>query len=98
VGSRTYCRKMPWRLYELLKARRDSVDHDRRQLTIMGKGNKQRVIDLDPFGGYANLGAAGLRWQAAPVLALGGRELQELRRQLWKNDPADSGMGEGERR
>jgi integrase/recombinase XerD len=40
---------------ELLKARRDSVDHDRRQLTIIGKGNKQRVIDLDPFGGYAVL-------------------------------------------
>jgi integrase/recombinase XerD len=38
---------------ELLKARRDSVDHDRRQLTIIGKGNKQRVIDLDPLGGYA---------------------------------------------
>jgi integrase/recombinase XerD len=40
---------------ELLKARRDSVDHDRRQLTIIGKGNKQRVIDLDPFGGYVLL-------------------------------------------
>jgi integrase/recombinase XerD len=41
---------------ELLKARRDSVDHDRQQLTIIkGKGNKQRVIDLDPFGGYALL-------------------------------------------
>jgi integrase/recombinase XerD len=40
---------------ELLKARRDSLDHDRRQLTIIGKGNKQRVIDLDPLGGYAVL-------------------------------------------
>jgi integrase/recombinase XerD len=40
---------------ELLKARRDSVNHDRRQLTIIGKGNKQRVIDLAPFGGYALL-------------------------------------------
>jgi integrase/recombinase XerD len=42
---------------ELLKARRDSVDHERRQLTIIGKGNKQRVIDLDPFGGYALISA-----------------------------------------
>jgi integrase/recombinase XerD len=42
---------------ELLKARRDSVDHARRQLTIIGKGNKQRVIDLDPFGGYASISA-----------------------------------------
>jgi integrase/recombinase XerD len=40
---------------ELLKARRDSVDHDRRQLTIIGKGNRQRVIELDPFGGFALL-------------------------------------------
>jgi integrase/recombinase XerD len=37
---------------ELLKARRDQIDHDRRQLTIVGKGNKLRVIALDPYGGY----------------------------------------------
>jgi integrase/recombinase XerD len=37
---------------ELLKARRDQVDHDRRQLTVVGKGNKLRVIALDPYGGY----------------------------------------------
>jgi integrase len=42
---------------ELLKARRDSVDHDRRQLTIIGEGNKQRVIDLEPFDGYALISA-----------------------------------------
>jgi integrase/recombinase XerD len=42
---------------ELLKARRNSVDHDRRQLTIIGKGNKQRVIDLEPLGGYALISA-----------------------------------------
>lgn len=42
---------------ELLKARRGSVDHERRQLTIVGKGNKQRVIDLDPFGGYTLISA-----------------------------------------
>ena len=51
---------------ELLKARRDSVDHDRRQLTIIGKGNKQRVIDLDPFGGHALI--AGLPAYAAKPL------------------------------
>ena len=37
---------------ELLKARRDQIDHDRRQLTLVGKGNKVRVIALDPYGGY----------------------------------------------
>jgi integrase/recombinase XerD len=42
---------------ELLKAQRDRIDHERRQLTIIGKGNKQRVIDLDPFGGYALISA-----------------------------------------
>lgn len=42
---------------ELLKARRDRVDHNRRQMTIVGKGNKQRVIDLDPFGGYSLVSA-----------------------------------------
>ena len=42
---------------ELLKARRDRIDHERRQLTLIGKGNKQRVIDLEPFGGYALISA-----------------------------------------
>ncbi len=37
---------------ELLKARRDQIDHDRRQLTLIGKGNKLRVIALDPYGAY----------------------------------------------
>jgi len=40
---------------ELLKARRDSVDHERRQITIIGKRNKRRVIELDPFGAYVLL-------------------------------------------
>ena len=47
---------------ELLKARRDQIDHDRRQLTLLGKGNKVRVIDLDPYGGYRLL-------QGLPVFA-----------------------------
>jgi integrase/recombinase XerD len=42
---------------ELLSARRDQVDHSRRQLTLIGKGRKgvkrHRVIDLIPFGGYS---------------------------------------------
>jgi integrase/recombinase XerD len=37
---------------ELLKARRDQIDHDRRQLTVVGKGNKVRAIALDPYDGY----------------------------------------------
>jgi integrase/recombinase XerD len=37
---------------ELLKGRREQIDHERRQLTLIGKGNKLRVIELEPFGGY----------------------------------------------
>jgi len=37
---------------ELLKAQRDHINHDKGQLTVIGKRNKRRVIDLDPFGGY----------------------------------------------
>jgi integrase/recombinase XerD len=36
---------------ELITARRDHVDHARRQLTVIGKRNKRRTIDLEPFGG-----------------------------------------------
>ena len=42
---------------ELLRATRDGIDHDRRQMTIVGKRNKLRVIDLDPFGAHAFLSA-----------------------------------------
>ena len=37
---------------ELLKARREQIDHDRRQMTLIGKGRRVRVISLDPYGGY----------------------------------------------
>ena len=37
---------------ELLAARREDIDHQRRQLTLLGKRSKRRSIDLDPFGGY----------------------------------------------
>jgi integrase/recombinase XerD len=37
---------------ELAKSKRSEVDHKRRQLTVVGKRNKLRVIDLDPFDGY----------------------------------------------
>jgi integrase/recombinase XerD len=51
---------------ELLRARRDTIDHDRRQMTITGKRNKQRVIELDPFSGYTLLSSlpsyAGKPW------------------------------------
>jgi integrase/recombinase XerD len=42
---------------ELLRATRDSINHDRRQMTIVGKHNKLRVIDLDPFDAHAFLSA-----------------------------------------
>lgn len=37
---------------ELLKSHREHIDHGRRQMTLIGKGNKVRVIALDPYGGY----------------------------------------------
>ncbi len=56
------------RLEELANARRSQLDHARKQLTLVGKGNKLRVIDLDGWG-YdvlrslpAALGGAHLFW------------------------------------
>ena len=37
---------------ELAKAKRVDIDHTRKQMTIVGKRNKLRVIDLAPFGGH----------------------------------------------
>lgn len=37
---------------ELVKAERRHIDHARKQLTLIGKRNKLRVVDLEPFGGY----------------------------------------------
>ena len=37
---------------ELAKAKRVDVDHGLKQLTVIGKRNKLRVIDLVPFDGY----------------------------------------------
>jgi integrase/recombinase XerD len=37
---------------ELAKAKRVDIDHARKQMTVIGKRNKLRVIDLVPFEGY----------------------------------------------
>jgi integrase/recombinase XerD len=37
---------------ELVQARREHIDHDRRQMTLIGKGRKLRVIALGPYGAY----------------------------------------------
>jgi integrase/recombinase XerD len=57
---------------ELLRARRDDVDHDRRQLTLTGKRDKRRTIALEPFEGYdllralpAYVGSPLLFWHSA---------------------------------
>lgn len=57
------------RLDELVTAERQKLDHARRQLTVIGKGNKLRVIDLDYGGCYellralpARLGCKWLFW------------------------------------
>jgi integrase/recombinase XerD len=42
---------------ELAKAKRVDLDHTRKQLTVIGKRNKLRVIDLVPFEGYEFLTA-----------------------------------------
>ena len=42
---------------ELAKAKRSELDHTRKQLTVIGKRNKLRVIDLVPFEGYESLTA-----------------------------------------
>ena len=54
------------RLDELASAERIKLDHSRRQLTVRGKGNKVRVIDLEYAGCYEILRALparrGCRW------------------------------------
>jgi integrase/recombinase XerD len=61
---------------ELYTAHRTQVDHDKRQMTLHGKGRdgalKTRVIDLEPFGGYemvqalpAYVGSPFLFWHGA---------------------------------
>jgi integrase/recombinase XerD len=37
---------------ELIRASRDDIDHQHRQMTLVGKRNKRRTISLDPFDGY----------------------------------------------
>lgn len=54
------------RLEELVTATRANLNHDRRELTVIGKGNKLRVIGLDYGGAYELLRSlpayAGSRW------------------------------------
>lgn len=54
------------RLEELVGALRTNLDHTRRELTVIGKGNKLRVIGLDYEGGYDLLRAlpahVGCKW------------------------------------
>src|SRR5215471_1911075 len=42
---------------ELVRAKRVDLDHARKQITVVGKRNKLRVIDLVPFEGYEFLTA-----------------------------------------
>jgi integrase/recombinase XerD len=56
---------------ELLRARRDEIDHERRTLTVIGKRNKRRTIELEPFDGYelirklpSNVGTPLLFWHS----------------------------------
>jgi integrase/recombinase XerD len=54
---------------ELVKAQRLDIDRVRKQLTLVGKRNKRRTIDVDLFGGYdalvaipAYVGSQNLIW------------------------------------
>lgn len=60
------------RLDELVRAERRHLHHDRRELTVIGKRNKQRTIGLDYGGAYellaglpAHLGSRWLFWHGA---------------------------------
>ena len=79
-----------------------------KQLTLIGKRNKLRVIDLAPFDGHEFFAAAaGLCRQgpedreidgvAVAVLARSRRALFELRADLPETGQQDRGVGEGER-
>lgn len=69
------------RLDELAKARRTQVDHAHKQLTVVGKRNKLRVVDLDGWGYEifkalpASIGSAHLFWhhQGEPYRTVSGR-------------------------
>jgi integrase/recombinase XerD len=37
---------------ELIRASREDINHQHRQLTVVGKRNKRRTLSLDPFDGY----------------------------------------------
>jgi integrase/recombinase XerD len=57
---------------ELLKSHRENIDHVRRQMTLVGKRNQIRTIDLVPFDGYellralpAYVGSPLLFWHSA---------------------------------
>jgi integrase/recombinase XerD len=57
---------------ELLRSRRDDIGHQTRQMTLVGKRNKRRTIDLNPFNGYdllcsltAYVGSPLLFWHSA---------------------------------
>jgi integrase/recombinase XerD len=43
---------------ELVKAKRRHVDQERKELTVVGKGNKLRTLDLEPMNGHRVIDAA----------------------------------------
>jgi integrase/recombinase XerD len=56
----------------LASARRSQLDLERKRLTVVGKGNKLRVIDLEPFGAIElfralpeTIGRAPLFWHGS---------------------------------
>jgi integrase/recombinase XerD len=42
---------------ELISAKRQHVDHQRKELAVVGKGKKLRIIDLAPMNGYEVISA-----------------------------------------
>ena len=82
---------------ELAFGRRTQVDHARKQLTVVGKRNKLRVIDLDGWGYEtfkslpASIGGAYLFWhhQGEPYRTVAGRFrtiVESVRKQAQKQE------------
>jgi integrase/recombinase XerD len=93
------------RLDELVGAERAKLDHNRRQLTVRGKRNKLRVVDLDFGGAYdvlrklpVRLGCRWLFWHGPgqPYRNLSSRFASLVRgeRALASEEAKKTGLGE----
>jgi integrase/recombinase XerD len=72
---------------ELLRARRDDIDHERKQMTLLGKRNKRRSINLELFGEnfknfasqFSAIVARTAKWAAANAIDFRPFRFHDLR-------------------